>query len=145
MSDFFGKVHKSQLAKLRKLPKGSILAFMSLSIYANKNGQCWPAQTTLASDSGLSVRGLQKALALLESAGMISIKRQGKKRPNLYTLKSDTHFCNSDTHFSDSDTHFSDSDTYSRVSTNRSIKKEKIICRNSNVWWTMSWYVYEKY
>ena len=134
MSKYFAIIYQSNLSKLKELPKGSILTFMALAMYANKKRQCWPAQSTLAKDTGLSVRGLQKALNTLKDAGLVEVQRMGMKKPNIYTLSdahfldSDTHFSQSDAHFSQSDAHFSQSDANSGVRTNRSL--EQIIRTN---------------
>ena len=67
MTNIFGKVYQSDLEILKDLPKGSILVFLSLSQYANKKRECWPSQASLAEAVGMSSRGVQKALKVLES------------------------------------------------------------------------------
>jgi DNA-binding Lrp family transcriptional regulator len=56
----------------------------------NHDGRCWASQETMASESGLSVRTVQRCLKELEHAGAITIKPRfvnGKQVSNLYELQ----------------------------------------------------------
>jgi DNA-binding MarR family transcriptional regulator len=56
------------------------LLLLALANYADADGECWPSQTTLTFDTGLSERTIRTALASLESAGLLS--RERRSRPN---------------------------------------------------------------
>ena len=120
MTNIFGKVYQSDLEVLKDLPKGSILVFLALSQYANKKRECWPSQASLADAVGMSSRGVQKALKVLEMKGLITVRRLGHRKPNVYSLK------NPDTNFLVSDTNFSTSDTNCTVRTNRPIRTDQL-------------------
>jgi hypothetical protein len=46
-----------------------------------EGGSCWPSVQTLAAETGLSDRAVQKALAALGAAGFVAIDRLGGRRP----------------------------------------------------------------
>ena len=48
--------------------------------------ECFPGQERLAKDMGNGVRSVVRYLAELEEVGLITIKRRGQGRPNLYTI-----------------------------------------------------------
>lgn len=56
------------------------LLLLALANYADADGECWPSQTTLTFDTGLSERTIRTALASLEASGLLS--RQRRNRPN---------------------------------------------------------------
>jgi predicted transcriptional regulator len=66
------------------------LAYAYLCKCANRAGKCWPSHKAIAAAAGMCVSTMKKALAELESAGLISI--QGQARPergrvtNIYTI-----------------------------------------------------------
>jgi DNA-binding transcriptional MocR family regulator len=55
-----------------------------LADHASESGSCWPAVATMAAETGLSRRTVQRALRRLEAAGLISVRPTG--RGSLYVL-----------------------------------------------------------
>src|SRR5512135_1360052 len=65
---------------------GAKLAYAMLLKYARELDQCFPGQERLGKDMGCSTRSVINYLAELERVSLISIKRRGQGRPNLYTI-----------------------------------------------------------
>lgn len=61
-----------------KLPFHEKFVLIMLANYANEEGRCWPAVATLASDTGLSVAAVKKALKKLVERGLITRQSQSK-------------------------------------------------------------------
>lgn len=57
---------------------------------ADKHGTCWPAHSTIAFDSGLSVTTVQRSLESLKDHKLIkwrgNAKEKGQQSSNIYTL-----------------------------------------------------------
>lgn len=64
--------------KLRSGVTKSLL--LALADYANKAGECWPSQATLAAQTGYSKRSIEYALKALEDCGLISRKKRGSNK-----------------------------------------------------------------
>jgi DNA-binding MarR family transcriptional regulator len=69
-----------------RLTLGARLAYAVLLMYAWQQDACFPGQTRMAKDMGVSERWLRKFLKELEASGYIRIKRQGLNKPNLYYI-----------------------------------------------------------
>lgn len=68
------------------LSAGAKLTYVMLLKYAWYENFCFPGQDQLASDMGVSRRYAQTCLKELEQSKLISVKRQGLGKPNVYTL-----------------------------------------------------------
>lgn len=75
------------------LPHRAVTVFMYLKNRASKDGQCFPAIGTIATDLSLSKRTVERALADLEEAGFLlqehRFRKKGGKSSNLYRLLDD--------------------------------------------------------
>ena len=70
-------------------PSGKLL-FMILSSFVNGPDEAaWPSQSTLASMTGLSSRGVRNATKQLEAAGRIRVERMGGDRGIRYWLEAE--------------------------------------------------------
>jgi biotin operon repressor len=69
-----------------KLSPGAKLTFAMLLKYAWQNDYCFPGQERLAKDMGAGVRSIVRHVQELETAGYITIKRQGLGKPNIYEI-----------------------------------------------------------
>ena len=65
---------------------GAKLTYAMLLKYARELDECFPGQERLAKDMGNGRRSVIRYLAELEEVGLVSIKRRGQGRPNLYTV-----------------------------------------------------------
>ena len=74
-----------------KLPHRAISVYIYLSDRANKNGECWPAIPTIASDLKLSQSTVRRALQDLRKSGLLKTQQRyrekGGKSSLLYTLR----------------------------------------------------------
>ena len=66
---------------------GDKLAFAAILSYAWNHNFCFPGQETLARDLGLTERSVRRHLKSLERAGLLTIKRRGLGRTNIYELE----------------------------------------------------------
>jgi len=60
--------------------------YIILLSYAAEGATAWPGQARLAGECAVSEPTLRTALGALRTAGLITIKRRGQGRPNLYHL-----------------------------------------------------------
>jgi len=60
--------------------------YIILLSYAAEGATAWPGQARLAGECAVSEPTLRTALGALRGAGLITIKRRGQGRPNLYHL-----------------------------------------------------------
>lgn len=61
---------------------------LALADYANDQGECWPAVSSLAMRTCMSVRGVQTILRRLEADGWLAIEvGGGRKNCNMYRIK----------------------------------------------------------
>lgn len=65
---------------------GAKLTYAMLLKYARELDECFPGQDRLAKDMGCGLRSVTRYIAELESVELITIKRRGQGRPNLYTI-----------------------------------------------------------
>jgi biotin operon repressor len=65
---------------------GAKLTYAMLLKYARELDQCFPGQDRLAKDMGNGKRTVVRYIAELEKVGLLTIKRRGQGRPNLYTV-----------------------------------------------------------
>ena len=69
-----------------KLSPGAKLAYAMLLKYAWQNDYCFPGQSRLAKDMGVTDRSVRTYLQELERERFVGIKQRGLGRPNLYEL-----------------------------------------------------------
>ena len=62
------------------------LCYVMLLKYAWEKDYCFPGQKTLAEDMGVSERTAHAGIKELEKVQLITIKRRGQGKSNLYTL-----------------------------------------------------------
>jgi DNA-binding transcriptional ArsR family regulator len=74
------------LLKSTKLSSGDKIAFAMLLSYAWQNDFCFPGQERLAEDLGLSDRSVRTNLKSLERNGLLTIRRRGLGKTNVYEL-----------------------------------------------------------
>lgn len=74
------------LLKSRTLSSGDKMAFAMLLSYAWQNDYCFPGQARLGVDLGLDERNVRRHLKSLEAAGLLTIKRRGQGKTNIYEL-----------------------------------------------------------
>jgi hypothetical protein len=65
---------------------GAKLTYAMLLKYARELNECFPGQDRLADDMGSGKRSVIRYIAELERVGLITIKRRGQGRPNIYTI-----------------------------------------------------------
>ncbi len=76
----------NHILKNNKITPGGKLAYAMLLSYAWQHDYCFPGQSRLAKDMGVSLRTANTYIQELEKKNFIKIKRQGQGRPNLYEL-----------------------------------------------------------
>lgn len=69
------------------LSVGAKLTYAMLLSYAWQNDFCFPGQDTLAEDMGSGRRSVVRYIDELEKHDLITIKRQGLGKVNIYTLR----------------------------------------------------------
>lgn len=62
------------------------MILVTLSLFVNNKYQCWPSYKTLAFETGLSVKTVERALKKLEDDGFVHIERRKIKHTHLYTF-----------------------------------------------------------
>lgn len=65
---------------------GAKLTYAMLLKYAREMDECFPGQERLAKDMGCGLRSVVRYISELEEVSLITIKRRGQGRPNLYTI-----------------------------------------------------------
>jgi len=88
--------HRPALAQLppavlshSELSFGAKVLFAALYAHAWPEDHCWPSQDELARDVSCTVRQVQRLLLQLRQAGLVTWKRRGLNRPNVYRLATD--------------------------------------------------------
>lgn len=66
----YGIVHRSVL-QMKTISRGAKLLYALLCSYANKEGQCFPSEETMAADLQMTSRGIRKWLGELTFKGMV--------------------------------------------------------------------------
>lgn len=83
-------------AKRQRVRATCRAVLIALADRADKRGQCWPSQTTIADDTGYAVRTVRLVLAELSVAGIIARQprgnRFGGRAADLITLNLDQDF-----------------------------------------------------
>lgn len=74
------------ILKHPKLSSGAKIVFAVLLSYAWEKDFCWPAQRRLAADTHCSVRQVQRLLAELKTAGIVTWTNSGLNRPNIHRI-----------------------------------------------------------
>ena len=74
------------LLKSKKLNAGDKMTFAMLLSYAWQNDFCFPGQVRLGEDLGLHETNVRKHLNSLEANGLLTIKRRGQGKTNIYEL-----------------------------------------------------------
>jgi len=85
MRDGFTQVPNALLRR-STITLGAKIAYGVLLSYAWGKGSCFPGQETMAVDMGVSKRSVIIYLKQLQDEGLISIKRLGFGKTNIYTL-----------------------------------------------------------
>lgn len=65
---------------------GAKLTYAMLLKYAREMEECFPGQDRLARDMGTTRQSVNSYIGELKRAGLITVKRRGQGRPNLYTV-----------------------------------------------------------
>ena len=74
------------LLKSRKLSSGDKMTFAMLLSYAWQNDYCFPGQARLGVDLGIDERNVRRHLKSLEANGLLTIRRRGQGKTNIYEL-----------------------------------------------------------
>ena len=74
------------LLRSRTLSSGDKMAFAMLLSYAWQNDYCFPGQARLGVDLGLDERNVRRHLKSLAAAGLLTIRRRGQGKTNIYEL-----------------------------------------------------------
>lgn len=74
-----------------ELPPRAKALYMYLKDRANKDGRCWPALKTIACDTSMSKRTVQRAIDDLLASGLLTkesrVRENGGRSSNNYYLK----------------------------------------------------------
>lgn len=80
---FTGIFIPEALVTVREISPGSKFCYGRLCRYAGQNGQCFPFQSTLAEELGVSDRTIRTYITELEEFGLIEQHQQGLGKPNI--------------------------------------------------------------
>ncbi|MGD0884352.1 MAG: helix-turn-helix domain-containing protein [Thermodesulfovibrionales bacterium] len=81
---FVGSFLPNWLLKHEEISPGAKLCYARLAQFAGRDGECFPAQTTLAAEIGTGERQIRRYLSELEDQGLIDIVQVGLNQPNHY-------------------------------------------------------------
>jgi len=70
----------------KEISVGAKLTYAMLLKYARELEECFPGQDRLADDIGTSRQSVNAYIRELRQAGLISVRRRGQGRPNVYTV-----------------------------------------------------------
>ena len=70
----------------KEISVGAKLTYAMLLKYAREMDECFPGQNRLAEDMGTTRQSVNAYIGELKRAGLISVKRRGQGKPNLYTV-----------------------------------------------------------
>lgn len=65
---------------------GAKVVYAMFLSYAWHNSLCYPGQTRLANDIGMTQPRVAQLIAELEEAGLVAIERRGQGKTNIYTI-----------------------------------------------------------
>jgi biotin operon repressor len=74
------------LLKSSKLSAGDKMTFAMPLSYAWQNDYCFPGQVRLGQDLGIHETNVRKHLKSLQANGLLTIKRRGQGKTNIYEL-----------------------------------------------------------
>jgi DNA-binding transcriptional ArsR family regulator len=74
------------LLRSRKLSTGDKMTYAMLLSYAWHNDFCFPGQVTLGKDLGIDERNVRRHLKSLSENGLLTIRRRGQGKTNIYEL-----------------------------------------------------------
>src|SRR3989454_7778065 len=74
------------LLKSKNLSAGDKMTFAMLLSYAWQNDYCFPGQVRLGQDLGMHETNVRKHLKSLEANGLLTIRRRGQGKTNVYEL-----------------------------------------------------------
>jgi len=77
----------NQILLNQDIPYKARFLYAILLQYAWNNRQCFPGQTKLAEDVGVSTKTIRRWLATLERHGLIEVIQRGLNRTNVYIIK----------------------------------------------------------
>lgn len=69
-----------------ELSMGAKLAYAVLLSYAWQDKSCFPGQARMARDMGCTEKSVRAHLKELQDTGIVSVRRRGQGRTNIYTL-----------------------------------------------------------
>lgn len=82
----------AQVWELEGLGPNDRLVLLCLADHADDGGTCYPSVPRIMARTGLSDRGVQKALKRLEGVGMVSVRHGGGRgNSNSYTINPEPH------------------------------------------------------
>jgi DNA-binding Lrp family transcriptional regulator len=81
---FVGSFLPNWLLKQEKTSPGAKLCYARLCQFSGRDGECFPAQATLATEIGAGERQIRRYLSELEDQGLIDIIQVGLNQPNHY-------------------------------------------------------------
>jgi len=70
----------------KQISVGAKLTYAMLLKYARELDECFPGQDRLAGDIGTTRQSVNAYIAELCRSGLLSVKRRGQGKPNLYTV-----------------------------------------------------------
>lgn len=112
---FIGSFVPDWLMARKEISQGAKLCYARLCRYAGKDGKCFPKQSTLAVELGVSINMVPRYLKELTAYNLIEVIRQGCGKPNLYYFLNNSFIQDinnsevQDTHISKfQDTHYSE-------------------------------------
>ena len=70
----------------KAISTGAKLTYAMLLKYARELDECFPGQDRLAQDIGTSRQSVNTYIKELRQAGLVSVRRRGQGRPNIYTV-----------------------------------------------------------
>ena len=82
----FTQITLEDLAGLRGLGASSILVYMALRIYGGRDSRAWPSQERIASDLGMPIGSVRRALAQLRDKKAI-VKTSAKTKSPTYQIR----------------------------------------------------------
>ncbi len=69
----------------KRLCRTDLAVLCALGAYANRQGRCWPATTSLAGDLGISTRQVRRCLRKIETCGYVNTEHRKGQR-SVYTI-----------------------------------------------------------
>jgi len=75
-----------EIAKRRDVPPAAKVVLSVLVTRIGDNGMCWPGVRRIALDTGMNRKTVMRSIKLLDSLGIISIRKNGNGRLNYYQI-----------------------------------------------------------